>query len=199
MNTTLDPDKLTHVADIAYVWLVAFTPQLALAILILLLGTAGARWSAALVRRLMLGSGRVDPTIVPVLAAVLRYSILILVVVATLSQLGVQTASLLAVLGAAGLAIGLALQGTLTNIAAGIMLLWLRPFRIGDFIEVNAISGTVKEIGLFVCELETADGIYLFAPNSAIWNSPLKNHSRKHAVAASQPQSPDHSGGKGQE
>ena len=107
-----------------------------------------------------------------------RYGITILVLVAALGQLGVQTASLLAVLGAAGLAIGLALQGTLTNISAGIMLLWLRPFKVGDYIEVGAINGTVREIGLFVCHIDTLDGLFLFAPNAAIWNNPLRNYSR---------------------
>jgi small conductance mechanosensitive channel len=70
-------------------------------------------------------------------------------------------------LGAAGLAIGLALQGTLANIAAGIMLLWLRPFHVGDYIEAptNNISGTVKEIGLFACLLKNAEGVFVFAPN----------------------------------
>jgi small conductance mechanosensitive channel len=85
------------------------------------------------------------------------------------------------VLGAAGLAIGLALQGTLSNIAAGIMLIWLRPFRIGDYVEVvagNPIAGTVREIGLFASLIETYDGILVFAPNSTIWNFPLRNHTR---------------------
>ena len=81
-------------------------------------------------------TGRIDETARPALAAATRYGVLILTVVAALSQLGVETASLLAALGAAGLAIGLALQGTLANIAAGIMLLWLRPFRVGDYIEI---------------------------------------------------------------
>ena len=103
---------------------------------------------------------------------------LILVFIAALGQIGVQTASLFAVLGAAGLAIGLALQGTLSTIAVGLMLLWLRPFRLGDFIEVNGTLGTVREIGLFVCYLETFDGIFLFAPNSTIWNEALRNHNR---------------------
>jgi len=108
----------------------------------------------------------------------IRYAVLILVLIVALSQVGIQTASLLAVVGAAGLAIGLALQGALSNFAGGLMLLWLRPFRIGDFIEVGAIAGTVREMGLFACHLETFDGMFLFAPNSAIWNTPLKNHTR---------------------
>ena len=137
-------------------------------------------WVARNLRVFLAHTGHVDATIQPVLAAITRYAILIFVCIAALSQIGIQTASLFAVLGAGGLAIGLALQGTLTNIAAGIMLLWLRPFHLNDYIEVQAnnISGTVKEIGLFVCLLETFDGITIFAPNSAIWNSALRNHSR---------------------
>src|SRR5690606_26115628 len=77
-----------------------------------------------------------------------------------------------------GLAIGLALQGTLSNIAAGLMLLWLRPFRIGESIETGTINGTVREIGLFATLLDTADGLYRFVPNASLWNVPLVNYSR---------------------
>jgi small conductance mechanosensitive channel len=121
---------------------------------------------------------QMDSTLRPILASLVRYALLIVVMIGALSQLGIQTTSLLAVLGAAGLAIGLALQGTLSNIAAGIMLLWLRPFRVGDFIEVGPQSGAVEEIGLFVCQLRTYDGLFLFMPNSAIWNAALKNYTR---------------------
>ena len=84
-----------------------------------------------------------------------------------------------AALGAAGLAIGLALQGTLQNIAAGIMLLILRPFRVGEYIETSSISGTVREIGLFATEFKTGDGLYRLAPNSILWNTPITNYSRE--------------------
>jgi len=100
------------------------------------------------------------------------------VFIAALGQLGVQTTSLLTVLGAAGLAIGLALQGTLSNIAAGIMLLYQRPFRSGDTIETPAVVGKVREIGLFATQLETLDGLFYFVPNSVLWNVPLKNQTR---------------------
>ncbi len=128
--------------------------------------------------RRLLGDVQIDPTLRPILGTVARYTIIVLVVLLGLTQLGVQTTSLLAVLGAAGLAIGLALQGTLANIAAGIMLLWLRPFHVGDQIEVGTQSGAVEEIGLFACQLRTFDGLFLLMPNSAIWNQPLKNHTR---------------------
>ncbi|WP_246329375.1 mechanosensitive ion channel family protein [Chthonobacter rhizosphaerae] len=173
------PSQLDAYTAMVWTWAVAFLPRLALALIILVVGLMLAAWIGRIVQRI-LGGTHMDPTVRPVVAAVVRYAVIILVVVAALGQVGVQTASLLAVLGAAGLAIGLALQGTLTNIAAGIMLLWLRPFRIGDYVEVanGQWAGIVEDVGLFVCELKTFDGIYVFVPNSAIWNMPLRNHSR---------------------
>ncbi|MFK0335849.1 mechanosensitive ion channel family protein [Agrobacterium deltaense] len=119
-----------------------------------------------------------DATLAGFFAGAIRYVVLILVLVMVLGQFGVQTASILAALGAAGLAIGLALQGTLQNIAAGIMLLVLRPFRVGEYIETSTVSGTVIEIGLFATELKTSDGLYRLAPNSTLWNVPITNYSR---------------------
>jgi small conductance mechanosensitive channel len=119
-----------------------------------------------------------DVTLAHFLSNIIRYAIMVMVLIAVLGQFGVQTASILAALGAAGLAIGLALQGTLQNIAAGIMLLILRPFRVGETIEAGNVSGTVMEIGLFTTELRTGDGLYLIAPNSTLWNTPVKNYSR---------------------
>jgi small conductance mechanosensitive channel len=159
----------------------SLVPRVIVAALILALGALLARWVGRAVGAALLETGRIEATALPALASAARYSVLILAFVAALSQLGVQTASLIAALGAAGLAIGLALQGTLANVAAGVMLLWLRPFRVGDYIEVvggNPFAGTVKEIGLFACQLETYDGLFVFAPNSAIWTFPLRNHSR---------------------
>ncbi len=161
----------------AWHWAEAFLPRLVAAVLILAVGFIVAGWLDRLVRRL-LGDVRMDPTLRPIMAAVVRYAVIILVIVVGLSQLGIQTASLFTVIGAAGLAIGLALQGTLSNIAAGMMLLWLRPFHVGDYIEVAGQSGSVEEIGLFVCQLQTFDGLFLFLPNASIWNQPLKNHTR---------------------
>ncbi|MER8973433.1 MULTISPECIES: mechanosensitive ion channel domain-containing protein [unclassified Mesorhizobium] len=119
-----------------------------------------------------------DETLRHFFSQVVRYAILGLVVIMVLGQFGVQTASIIAAIGAAGLAIGLALQGTLQNIAAGIMLLALRPFRIGEYVEVGAISGTVEEIGLFATTLRTVEGVYVLAPNSTLWNQPVRNFTR---------------------
>lgn len=121
----------------------------------------------------------IDETLARFFTNVVHYALLMLVFITVLGQFGVQTASIIATLGAAGLAIGLALQGTLQNIAAGIMLLVLRPFRVGEYIETSSVSGTVLEIGLFATELRTADGLYRLAPNSTLWNTPITNYSRQ--------------------
>jgi len=159
-------------------WTEAFLPHIVAAAATLAVGFVFIGWLGRALHRLLAHIGHMDNTLKPILVSLVRYVVLILVGIGALSQLGIQTTSLLAVLGAAGLAIGLALQGTLSNIAAGIMLLWLRPFHVGDFIEVAGQSGAVEEIGLFVCQLRTFDGLFLFLPNSAIWNAPLKNHTR---------------------
>lgn len=132
-------------------------------------------------RSIFAGLGHIhgfDATLRHFFSKIVRYAILILVVIMVLGQFGVQTASIIAAIGAVGLAIGLALQGTLQNIAAGIMLLALRPFRIGESIEVGSIAGTVEEIGLFATKLRTVEGVYILAPNSTLWNQPVRNFTR---------------------
>ena len=121
---------------------------------------------------------RLDPTLVPMLGALVRYAGLTLTIVISLSTFGVETTSVIAVLGAAGIAIGLALQGTLSNVAAGLMLLFLRPFKIGDWVEAANVSGTVREIGLFTTVIDTFDNVYISIPNSSIWTSKITNHAR---------------------
>ncbi len=137
--------------------------------------------SGVLERSTYRGLGRFkgfDETLRKFFAKVVRYGALIIVGVTVLAQFGVQTASIIAALGAVGLAIGLALQGTLQNIAAGIMLLVLRPFRVGEYINAGSVAGTVQEIGLFATELKTYDGLFVLSPNSELWNSPVTNYSR---------------------
>lgn len=109
---------------------------------------------------------------------IVRYAVLVLVLIAVLSKFGIQTTSIIAVLGAAGIAVGLALQGALSNVAAGILLLVLRPFRVGDFIDADGISGTVDEIGLFATQMRTAEGVYQMVPNSQLTGRTIRNFSR---------------------
>jgi len=148
------------------------------AIIILIAGYVLAGWVSRAIRNKLQRIKRFDKTLIPVLSQIARYAILVFTFVLVLAEFGIQTTSIIAVLGAAGLAIGLALQGTLQNVAAGLMLLFLRPFKIGDFIETAAGTGTVDEIGMFVTEMRTAQGLYLSVPNSEIWASSITNFSK---------------------
>jgi small conductance mechanosensitive channel len=148
------------------------------AVAILIAGVYVARWARRSMLRVLDRTPGIDATLKPVIASVVRYAILVFVLIAVLAQFGVQTTSIIALLGAAGLAVGLALQGTLQNIAAGIMILFLRPFRVGDYVDAEGIAGTVDEIGLFTTHMRTYDGIYVEVPNAQIWNRAITNYSR---------------------
>lgn len=121
---------------------------------------------------------KLDDTLKSFLGGLAKYAVLAVAFITVLGQFGVETASLLAVLGAAGLAIGLALQGTLSNVASGVMMLILRPFNVGDYIEAGGIAGIVKTLGLFGTELATVDNIYIFVPNKQVWDSAIHNYNR---------------------
>lgn len=144
------------------------------AVLILIAGWVVGSW----LKRRVHNIKKLDDTLSSFLGGFVKYVIFAVALITVLGQFGIQTASLLAVLGAAGLAIGLALQGTLSNVAAGAMILILRPFGIGDYIEFGSTGGTVKALGLFATELNTTDNKYIFAPNSAVWGSEIINYSR---------------------
>jgi len=148
------------------------------ALLILLVGWYVSGWLSRRAKALMQESVRLDDTVAIFLAAVVRYSVMVVVVVMALPKFGVSPTSIVAVLGAAGLAIGLALQNTLSNIAAGIMLVFLRPLRVGETVEVGGITGTVISVGLFTTELRRIDGLYVSMPNSQIWSAHILNYSR---------------------
>ncbi|EEX38501.1 mechanosensitive ion channel family protein [Vibrio metschnikovii] len=122
-------------------------------------------------------SGR-DEIIARLLSQVASYAVYLVALVIVLDLFGVNTASLVALVGAAGLAIGLALKDTLSNIAAGIMILFLKPIKKGEFVEFGSYSGRVVDIGLFTSVFKTADGLYISSPNSAVWNSTIRNFSR---------------------
>ena len=121
---------------------------------------------------------RLDVTLAPILSSVASLLIYAIGLVAILDRFGVNANSLVAVIGAAGLAIGLALKETLSNIASGIMLLILRPFRAGDFIDCAGRSGTVQAVNLFTVTLQTPDGLYISLPNSTVWSADIVNYTR---------------------
>ena len=146
------------------------------AIVVLVLG----RWISGALRnaaRRALERGDVDATLVPFLSGIVYYVALAVVLIAVLGLFGIETTSLVAVLGAAGLAIGLALQGTLSNFSSGVMLLVFRPFKNGDFVEVAGTSGTVSEIGIFTTVLNKPDNVKVIVPNSAIYGATITNYS----------------------
>jgi small conductance mechanosensitive channel len=121
---------------------------------------------------------KIDETLIPIFRTISSYLIYALGSLFILDILGVNTASLIALLGAAGLAIGFALKDTLSNIAAGIMLLFLRPFRANDYIEFGSIQGTVKEVNLFTTTFETFDGLFVSTPNGLLWGNSIKNFTK---------------------
>jgi small conductance mechanosensitive channel len=147
------------------------------AIVILIVGWTIAGWSTGAVRKWLAKTGRVDETLLVFFGNFARYVVLAITALAVLSKFGIQTASLITVFGAAGLAIGLALQGVLSNLAAGVMLLFFRPLKIGDFVEAGGVSGTVKSITLFVTEFATPDNIQILVPNGQVWGSAVRNFS----------------------
>ncbi|WP_417503565.1 mechanosensitive ion channel family protein [Marinomonas gallaica] len=119
-----------------------------------------------------------DEIIAQLLSKIAAYAVYLIGLVIILDLFGVNTASLVALVGAAGLAVGLALKDTLSNIAAGIMILFLKPIKKGEYVEFNGYMGTVSFIGLFTSEFETADGLYISSPNSNVWNATIRNYSR---------------------
>ena len=152
--------------------------QLIVAILIVYIGISLARLFAYLLNKTLIKKG-VDTTIRDFLCLILRYTLMAISFIAGLAHIGVQTASLIAILGAASLAIGLALKGALSNFAAGILLIVLRPFKQGEFIEAAGTSGTVESIQVFNCILKAGDNRYIVVPNRSILKSNIVNVSRK--------------------
>ena len=147
------------------------------AILILAIGFWVAGRAQAVVVRALGKTPHFDTMLRSFFGNIVRYFVLTITVLAVLSQFGIQTPSLVAVLGAAGLAIGLALQGTLSHLAAGVMLLIFRPFRIGQHVQIGGAEGTVSDLSLFWTEIVTADNVQVIIPNGSVWGQQLRNFS----------------------
>lgn len=158
--------------------LIDYSINLVVAFIILIIGLFIARIVHRVVMR-VLNARAVDMTVSQFVASLARYAIIIFTVIAALSHVGVQTASVIAVLGAAGLAVGLALQGSLSNFAAGVILVTFRPFRAGEFVTFGSVSGTVASIHIFSTTLNTVDGKMVVVPNSKVIASEIINFSRE--------------------
>ncbi len=129
------------------------------------------------VNRALERADQIDAMLRGFLANAARHIVLIVTVLAVLDRFGVETTSFIAIIGAAGLAIGLALQGTLSSVAAGVMILLFRPFNVGDFIEGGGQTGTVKSVSLVVTHLNTPDNVEIIVPNNRMWNTSIQNYS----------------------
>ncbi len=158
--------------------IIRFGKILILSVIILALAWLIAR----IIKRIIIAStGRVitlDDSLTKIIGKVVNVLVWGLALLIILDLFGVNTASILTVLGAAGLAIGLAMKDSLSNISAGLMLLFLHPYKLGDFVDCGSVSGTIVEIGLFTTVLSTVDGVFISVPNSSIFGNPIKNYSR---------------------
>lgn len=161
----------------ALAWITGYGLQVIGGVVILIVGWLAAGVVARATERALAKTDKVEKTLRQFLRSVAYYLVIAVTIVAVLANFGVQTASLITVLGAAGLAIGLALQGTLSNIAAGVMLLLFRPFKVDDYVEVAGHAGSVRGITLFVTELATPDNVQIVVPNAQVWGAAVKNYS----------------------
>ena len=157
-------------------WVISYGARLAIAALIFFAGKWLAGGMAGLLAR-GLAARKIDPTITSFVRNISYYALVVMVVIAALGQLGIQTASFVAVIGAAGLAVGFALQGSLSNFAAGVLLILFRPCKIGDFVEVAGVAGTVSDISIFATTILTGDAKTITVANSAIMGGNIVNYS----------------------
>lgn len=159
-------------------WIAFYGIKIIAAVVILIVG----RWVARMVKKLIgrvLNSRKVDPTIVSFVEHLSYIAVITFVVIAAMAQLGIQTTSFIAVIGAAGLAIGLALQGSLANFAAGFLMIIFKPFKAGDYIEGAGTAGVVEKIEVFTTTLNTADNKVIIIPNAKLMGDNITNYSAK--------------------
>ncbi len=158
--------------------LITFAGNLIAGLAIFILGVFVGRWARRRIRNSELGMQHLDATLKPVLASAIFYAILAMTLYAVLIKIGVPPSSLIAAFATAGLAIALSLRDTLSNIAAGIMLLVLRPLAVGEYVCLGGDAGTVAEVGLFATTLKTAEGLFIYIPNSNVWDTRIENFGR---------------------
>lgn len=169
---------LAQAGDMGIAWIQAHYINVILAILIFFIGKLIARLVARGSKKVML-KANLDTILVDFLAGIIRVTIIIFAIVAALSQLGIQTASLIAIIGAAGLAVGLALKDSLQNFASGVMLIMFRPFKAGDFVEMAGVSGVVEKISIFSTLMRSGDNKEIIVPNGKIYGGNIVNFSAR--------------------
>lgn len=165
--------------EVDFDWLLNHAINFVTAIVVLLVGTAVSGRVSSAIRSMGQKYRDLDDTLFFFLGSLARWAVIAITVIIVLSQFGVETTSLIALLGAAGLAVGLALQGTLTNLAAGVMLLIFRPFKVGDYVDAGGHSGTVELISLFTTHMVSVDNVPTIVPNGDIWAAAVTNYSAR--------------------
>jgi len=176
LNTDIIGGK--SIADLLTLdFLIAILGNVIAAILILFVGFLIGGWARRRLVRLGAANQHLDATLFNFLGSITSYIIIGFSFLFVLNTFGVQTTSFVAVIGAAGLAIGLALQGTLSNVAAGVMIIFFRPIKLGDFVELGGKSGTVKAITLNFIELASVDNVQIIIPNAQVWGNTITNYS----------------------
>ena len=172
----LNPEKITDYASHFIKVLIDYSPKLISAFIILFVGLYAIRLINRFIRRLMI-SRDLEPTLTKFLADILLWILRVLLFVAFIDKLGIGTSSFVAILGAMGLAVGLSLQGSLSNFAGGMLIILFKPFKVGHFIEAQGVSGTVCEIQIFVTKLTTSNNQTIFVPNGSLSNGTIINYS----------------------
>ena len=174
-------------ADISYVEqyvqslvkvLIEYSPKLIAALLLLVIGIWVIRFINNISRRIMVKRG-IEPTLIEFLSDIIFWGLRIILFIAVISKLGIESSSFVAILGAAGLAVGLSLQGSLSNFAGGMLIILFKPFKLGDTIEAQGVSGTVIDIQIFVTQLLTGNNQVIFIPNGALSNGTIINYSQQ--------------------
>ncbi|MFN3989653.1 MAG: mechanosensitive ion channel family protein [Erythrobacter sp.] len=163
----------------AWLWLRTNLIELSGAFAVMVIGFFVVRTLGRTADKALGNAERIDPTVAKFLGNVIKYALWVILGVTVLTQFGVQTTTIIAALGGLALAVGLALQGTLSNVAAGVMILLQRPFRVGETISAGPVMGTVQGIGLFTTEITQLDGLYVMVPNNELWNKAIVNFSRQ--------------------
>lgn len=169
----LNPETMAVLAERG----IAAGTNLILAALFLIVGLIVAGWARGAVRKMAASSERLDDTLGNFFASIVYYAVIAIVIIAVLGKFGVETTSMVAALGAITLAIGFALQGTLSNIAAGVTIIAFRPYALGDWVEVAGVSGSVKDVNLFTTVLATGDNKKIIIPNGQAWGDVITNYS----------------------
>jgi len=172
------PLNASEISKMLDAYVIPWGINIALAIIIFIVGKFIVGIITNLVKKLM-GKAKVDTILVNFIGSIIKSVLLLFVVIAALDRLGVDTTSLIALIGAAGLAIGLALQGSLQNLASGVMLIIFRPFTAGDFVEAGGASGVIEEIGIFTTQMRTGDNKEIIIPNGAIFGGIITNYSKR--------------------